>query len=135
MYTNILVPVLLDDNHDTAGAYGIAKELAAEDAQFHVVHVMEPIPQFAVTHIPDAVLSETREAVHTALLSSAEALPGATTAMVNGHPGTAIVDYAKEHEVDCIIIASHKPGLEDFFLGSTAARVVRHAKCPVHVIR
>lgn len=135
MYTNILVPVLLDDDHDTAGAYAIAQALAADDAQFHVVHVMEPIPQFAATQIPDAVLTETRDAMHSGLLSSAAALPDAKTALINGHPGSAIVDYASANGVDCIIIASHKPGLEDFFLGSTAARVVRHAKCAVHVIR
>ncbi|WP_245271088.1 universal stress protein [Hoeflea phototrophica] len=51
------------------------------------------------------------------------------------HPGSTIVEYAAAHEIDCIIIASHRPGLQDCFLGSTASRVVRHAKCAVHVIR
>ena len=37
--------------------------------------------------------------------------------------------------VDLIIVASHRPGLQDYFLGSTAAKVVRHAKCSVLVIR
>ncbi|MBT8411941.1 MAG: universal stress protein, partial [Octadecabacter sp.] len=44
-------------------------------------------------------------------------------------------DFATDNSIDCIIMASHQPGLEDYFLGSTAARVVRHAKCSVHVIR
>jgi len=42
---------------------------------------------------------------------------------------------AQEKGVDLIIIASHRPGLQDYFLGSTAAKVVRHAKCSVLVIR
>ncbi|WP_371932559.1 universal stress protein [Pararhizobium sp. IMCC21322] len=46
-----------------------------------------------------------------------------------------MVEYAESNGVDCIIIASHRPGLQDYFLGSTAARVVRHAHCAVHVIR
>ncbi|WP_170501927.1 universal stress protein, partial [Ruegeria atlantica] len=37
--------------------------------------------------------------------------------------------------IDCIVLASHKPGMKDFFLGSTAALVVRHARCSVHVLR
>ena len=38
-------------------------------------------------------------------------------------------------KADCIVIGSHKPGLIDYLLGSTAARVVRHAPCAVHVLR
>jgi nucleotide-binding universal stress UspA family protein len=45
------------------------------------------------------------------------------------------VKYASENGYDCIVIASHVPGFENIFLGSTADRVVRHAKCAVHVIR
>ncbi|MBT8474881.1 MAG: universal stress protein, partial [Alphaproteobacteria bacterium] len=46
-----------------------------------------------------------------------------------------ITEYADSHGCDCIIIMSHQPGLQDYFLGSTAARVVRHAHCAVHVMR
>ena len=42
---------------------------------------------------------------------------------------------AKEKNADMIIIASHRPGLQDYFLGSTAAKVVRHATCSVLVVR
>jgi len=52
-----------------------------------------------------------------------------------GHAGRTIVDYATETGIDCIVIGSHKPGLNDYFLGSTSARVVRHAPCAVHVLR
>ena len=40
-----------------------------------------------------------------------------------------------ETDTDCVVIASHRPGLQDYLLGSTAARVVRHAACSVHVLR
>ena len=55
--------------------------------------------------------------------------------VVYGHAGTSILEYAEEHGCDCIVIASHRPGLGDYLLGSTAARVVRHAACSVHVMR
>jgi len=42
---------------------------------------------------------------------------------------------ATEAGTGCIVIGSHKPGLRDYLLGSTAAKVVRHAACAVHVKR
>ena len=60
---------------------------------------------------------------------------GAHAVVVHGHAGGSIVDYATKHGCDCIVIASHRPGVEDYLLGSTAARVVRHAACSVHVMR
>jgi len=52
-----------------------------------------------------------------------------------GHSYKTILDVADEKQVDLIVIASHQPGLQDYFLGSTAAKVVRHAKCSVLIIR
>jgi len=52
-----------------------------------------------------------------------------------GHSYNTILEVAKEKNADLIIIASHRPGLQDYFLGSTAAKVVRHANCSVLVVR
>jgi nucleotide-binding universal stress UspA family protein len=52
-----------------------------------------------------------------------------------GHTYKVILDVADEKEVDLIVIASHRPGFQDYYLGSTAAKVVRHANCSVHVVR
>ncbi|MCP4319149.1 MAG: universal stress protein [Hyphomicrobiales bacterium] len=135
MYKNILVPVLIDEVHDTQASYLVARALADEGAKFAVLHVMETIPSFVATQLPDDVLAKSRHEAEKALKESAAALPGASTHLESGHAGRFIVDYANEHEIDCIIMASHRPGIEDYFLGSTAARVVRHAQCAVHVIR
>ena len=43
--------------------------------------------------------------------------------------------YAKKIGADLIIVASHKPNVGDYLLGTTAARVVRHATCSVFVVR
>jgi len=42
---------------------------------------------------------------------------------------------AEDCDANLIMIASHKPGLRDYFIGSTAARVIRHAQCSVLVER
>ncbi len=135
MHKNILIPVIFDEQHDNQASYLVARALADEGAKFTVVHVLETIPSYVTAEIPREVLANTRHEVEKSLVQSAKALPGAVPALISGNAGSAIVDYACEHNIDCIIIASHRPGFGDFFLGSTASRVVRHAKCSVHVIR
>lgn len=135
MYKNILVPVIFDELHDTQASYLAARALADEEANFTVLHVMESIPSYAASQIPAELLAKSRSEVEKNLKQSARALPGASAVLVSGHAGRLIVDYATENEIDCIVIASHTPGIENIFLGSTADKVVRHAKCSVHVIR
>ena len=135
MYKNILVPVLFDEGHDTQASYLAAHALADEGAKFTVVHVQEAIPSYVTAEIPSEVLAKTRHEIEKSLVQSAKALPGAVPMLISGHAGTTIVDYANKNDIDCIVMASHTLGIEDFFLGSTASRVVRHAKCSVHVIR
>lgn len=135
MYKNILVPVLFDENHDTQASFLVARALADEGAKFTVVHVLETIPNYVTTEIPGEVIDQARQEVQKSLTQSARALPNAVPMLISGNPGRSIVDYADENNIDCIILASHRPGFGDFFLGSTASRVVRHAKCSVHVIR
>lgn len=53
-----------------------------------------------------------------------------------GKPFDQIVKLAKSKQVDLIIIATHGyTGLKHALMGSTAERVVRHAPCPVLVVR
>jgi nucleotide-binding universal stress UspA family protein len=52
--------------------------------------------------------------------------------MTSTAPALAIVDYAKEHAIDLIVMGTHGRGpLGHFILGSVAERVVRLAPCPV----
>lgn len=135
MYKNLLIPVVLDEMHDTQSAFQAAKALASEGAAFTVLHVVEDIPTYIASQIPSDIAAATRAEINQELNKLAKGLPGATPMLVHGHSGRTIIDYANENDVDCIIVASHIPGLQDYFLGSTADRVVRHAKCAVHVIR
>ncbi len=46
-----------------------------------------------------------------------------------------IIDYAKEHGTDLIIIATHgRTGVAHMLIGSVAERVAREAGCPVVVV-
>lgn len=53
-----------------------------------------------------------------------------------GDPGSTIVKYAGENAVDLIVIPTHgHHGVDRLVLGSTAERVLRHAECPVLILR
>ncbi len=135
MYKNILIPVLLDDDHEKHSAIQVAKTLAGDGTAFTVLHVMEVIPAYVTAEIPSEVLANTRKEVEEGVSTISKELPNCVGVTVSGHAGNAIVEYAKKHGIDCIVLASHKPGLQNYFLGSTADRVVRHAGCAVHVLR
>ena len=135
MYSNILIPVVLGEGGNTKASFEVARALAADDAHFVVMHVMEDIPAYAASQIPQSVRDNTRREIMETLEQKASGLAGAEAILDHGHVAHAILDQASKRGSDCIIIASHKPGLSNLLLGSTADRVVRHARCAVHVIR
>ena len=52
-----------------------------------------------------------------------------------GLANRGICDYAREHDVDLIVLGTHaRSGLTHFFLGSVAEKVVKHAPCAVIVV-
>jgi nucleotide-binding universal stress UspA family protein len=60
----------------------------------------------------------------------------ATFLVWEGEPGDAIVAAADAEKADLIVIGSHgRSGVSRFFIGSVSDYVVRHAHCPVMVVR
>ena len=55
---------------------------------------------------------------------------------LEGHPETAITDYAKEWGADLIVVGSHNRSLtERSLMGSVSQSVVKHSPCSVLVIK
>jgi hypothetical protein len=46
-----------------------------------------------------------------------------------------VLKAADKLGVDVIVLSAHRPAFKDYFLGSNAARIVRHAKQSVYVVR
>ena len=60
----------------------------------------------------------------------------AHTEIVEGAPVEEIVDYAKEKDIDLIVLGTHGRGwLAHALMGSVAEKVVRKAPCPVLTVR
>lgn len=135
MYHNILVPIAFDGDSAPSAALNVARTLADRDATVTLLHVLEHVPAYAIHYIPEDLMRATREGIHSELERLAHGLPGGNALLLEGHAGRTILDHASRMKADCIVIQSHKPGLQDYLLGSTAAHVVRHARCAVMVVR
>ncbi len=135
MYNNILVPVVFDHENDHSRGLRLAAILAGPNAKITLLHVVERLPPYVATYFPEEVTQRLRTELCEDMRSLLETVPGAEGKIVAGHSGRTINDYANKNSVDLIIVESHRPGLEDYFLGSTAGHIVRHAKCAVHVLR
>jgi universal stress protein F len=135
MYKNILIPVAPEQRHDTGEALAIARRLLVEGGRITLLSVLEQVPPYAAEYLPDNYIKKNVEEMRTRLKADAGGVKDVEIDVVSGPAGATITDYAGTHEIDLIVIASHRPGLKDYFLGSTASRVVRHAPSAVHVLR
>jgi len=101
-----------------------------------LMSVVEDIPTYVAAELPGGFTDKAKNTARTELERLAqENQLNAEIVVRSGQPSAGILGTAKEKQADVIVIASHKPDLSDYLLGSTAARVVRHAKCPVFVLR
>ena len=136
MYKNILIPILLDHPEKAEEAVAIAKGVLSSDGKLTLLHVVEEIPGYVASQLPKDVLQKTLSAAKEGMEKIAGGMKGEVSAkVVVGHSSRTILEFAEKAGSDLIVITSHKPGLEDYLIGSTASRVVRHANCAVHVLR
>ena len=136
MYKTILVPIDLAHPEKGKPMINIARRLGGDNARIMLVNVIEDVPAFISSQLPVGLTGQIRETAGEELKAIANAAgikPDYEVAA--GKANNAILDIAEQQGADLIIIGSHKPGLQDYLLGSTAARVVRHAKCSVLVSR
>ena len=135
MYQHILVAVAFDTDHEPERSLQAARVLSAPGAKVTVLHVKEKIPGYAISYIPADYEADLKVAIQDRLEELAAQFENGAGVLIEGHSGQTILEWAEANQVDCIVIMSHRPGLQDYFLGSTSGRVVRHAQCSVHVIR
>ena len=135
----ILVPTDFSEHSGKAVLYG--EELAKKfGATLHLVHAVEKVP---VMYGEGAFFTpETEAEMQAASTKELEALTPdvggnpVVRKVVLGHPFVEIVRYARENEIDLIVLGTHGRGaLAHMLLGSVAEKVVRKAPCPVLTVR
>ncbi len=134
MYKTILVPIDLSDPELGGKTLGIARAIGGEQSRVVGLYVAADIPPYVAAELPEGLLQKNVARARAEVKALADEV-GAESEVLSGHPSLRILEYSKDIGADLIVIASHRPGLQDYFLGSTAARVVRHAECAVLVDR
>jgi nucleotide-binding universal stress UspA family protein len=134
MYSNILVPMALDHGIGEQ-TLRVAQTLLSAGGTITALHVYEA-PQGTVSaYLDEATVVAAFDRAKAQIDARVKDIPNVKALITKGHSGRGIIDVSIDLKTDCIVLGSHKPGLIDYLLGSTAARVVRHAPCAVHVLR
>lgn len=118
----------------------------ATQARIVCLHVVEPVvPAVGYTGLADPMpIADISEQLEDSAerelprLTDCEELTGLEVeeVIVHGDAAAEIVRVAGERGADLIVISSHgRTGLGRMIFGSTAEAVVRHASCPVLVVK
>lgn len=136
MYARILVPVDLSGTEKAQKILARAEALLNPDGEIVLMNVVEDLPNYLAIDLPvDLIENAINDAKdRLAVLKQSSARVGQVE-IRSGSPAREILAAAADLKADLIVIASHTPDLTNYFIGATADRVVRHAKCSVLVDR
>lgn len=133
----ILVPVDFSEPSRKALHYAIS--FAQQfNAKIFLVHVLETFvaPEVVESGLLNTQIRESASGQLTQWQKEAARHTETTIDLRQGSPHWEIVRAADERNINLIIVGTHgRTGLSHLFIGSTAERVVRHAPCPVMVVR
>jgi len=142
-YLSILVPVDFSSHSQKALKYGITLATNYE-ASLSVLHVFDVPVQPSHYQLDENLLMRMQPDIEAMTLEALQKLMKEmapkeleySTACVVGRAYAEIVHYATKQDSDLIVLGTHGlSALEKFLLGSTAAKVVRHAPCPVLTVK
>ena len=142
MIKSILVPLDFSAPSERALAYAVP--LAAQfGAKLKLLHVVEPVatPDFAksfpLAMENDQVMAAGKQQLDRLIRQQAiDPRLIEKTLIRYGRSFHEIADAARTLKVDLVVISTHGyTGFKHALLGSTTERVVRHAPCPVLVVR
>ncbi|SDY74363.1 universal stress protein [Citreimonas salinaria] len=140
MFNTILLPIDLSDETTWAAALPAALRLGGDDI---VLHVATVLPDFGMSVVGSFFREGYEEGAlhemgsHLAAWVDAHVPEGVEVHphVLHGRVYDEIIKAGEKLNVDAIVLASHRPELSDYLLGPNAARVVRHARQSVFVVR
>jgi nucleotide-binding universal stress UspA family protein len=137
----ILVPTDFSENAGLAVSYAV--ELAKQSsAKLHLLHI-PVVPTYLLMDLsynpgPEAVtriLNDSQEALDEQAKGIAAAGVEYLAAIREGTVHEVIRDYAKEHDVDLVVIGTHgRTGISKLMYGSVTERVLKTVHTPIVVI-
>lgn len=139
-FKTVLCPIDFSEASYHAAEYALrfAQQANGKLILAHILH--NPSTEFF--HEAGHVISwDTAKARAGALLDEAKAkrfgsFGGIDTVVDAGDPHDLVVRLARSRKVDLIVVATHgRTGLDHVLMGSVAEKIIRHAPCPVFVVR
>ena len=135
MHSHILIPVALDHESLIDRKITLARALLRDGGKITLLTVLENVPGFVAEFVTVKSENHLTAKVRERLEAVAGGAADTEIAVGTGKPGIVAVEYADDNGCDLILVGSHQPGVQDYFLGSTAARIARRAHCSVHIMR
>jgi universal stress protein F len=141
MYNSILFPVDLEHTSEAETALKIAVEEAKRsNAKLTVMTVATGFGMPIVASFFDetTVQNALKEVARHLKQYVDDNIPDdieSNAVVVEGNPAELILKQASENNIDLIVIASHNSQIDNLLLGSCAAKVVRHSRCSVTVVK
>jgi universal stress protein A len=146
-FAKVLVPIDFSEHSKRTVSYA-TRTATRHNSTIYLLHVFQ-IPDYVVTPYARRRQNsaEVQSHVDAAELEARENLELFAQELSNrgvkveaylrvGYPFDEIVLMANHFDVDLIIIGSHgRSGISRLLVGSTAERVVEHARCPVLVVK
>ncbi len=139
MFKNILVPIDIAHIKKSEAMIEQAKALRdANQSEITLLNVLMDIPPYIALEVPAGTQEKNMADAKAELerLAKKHELPASTKIKIRvGNAANEILEMSEKTGTDLIMIASHQPEFADYLLGSVAAKVVRHARCSVMVLR
>lgn len=140
-YHDILLPIDVDEKGSCSSVVLTATDLALQfGAQLHAMTVVPDVgvsmgAPFSSANANKRLIEHARERLDAVVREMVPSNLTVEKIVVLGSIYREILRVAQELPADLIVMGSHRPERKDFLLGSNAAKVVRHAKCSVLVVR
>lgn len=143
MTNSVLCAVDISNADDDVNAILAAARIASLDgAQLDVIAV---VPDYGLSQVSsffnkdhhDKMVVEAKKLLNELVTKSLDAEQNKKVRHIvaTGRVYDEILHVAAETKPSLIVVGAHKADLADYLLGPNAARIVRHAKCSVYVVR
>jgi nucleotide-binding universal stress UspA family protein len=141
MFKTLLLTVDVNDLKGSERPAEVARSMTAnDDVELHIMNVvpdygMSIVGSFFSSDHNKAILQEAKSALES---WASERFADVSNVRLHVDQGTIYDLVLKEAEAvsaDAIIVGAHKSQLKDYLIGPNAARISRHAKQSVFVVR
>lgn len=144
MYHSILVPIDISDTDLTLQVIAhVEAQAKVNNAKVYFMTVIPSVPYYTTLGLAYSAERPDKEQFRNEALSQLDEIvkkfnipaDRVEKHITTGAPKDQILKFADSINPDLIVIASHRPSITTYLLGSNAAVIVRHAKCSVLVVR